>query len=316
MVSIDYRLEYEVTREEIFEMFKSMGYIHLRTKKRAVKKGEKWITAEEHIKVTKEGRVHIFVEFSTKSSGTEAYPQIDVHAHYDYVKKEGKKEFHITRRDMIKDLGEMFEIHDTLKQNGYGYMEYKSLNSAHDTIKTKKKIQFEHVLIKDGYRYDADGKYKKRIFEGQITFQIIEQHFFSHTVCVYAIGEKHDLSREKALQESDRIMKKLAIYTKKIESSIKEKEGLQKSLLLIKSERDNLNKKTQENIALIKAKEALIVKEQNWKKKKNLINEKGKIEKKLIINKKLADQKHTKYLEVRKQSVGLKKKIKYLKKKK
>jgi len=257
--------------------------------------------------------VHIFVEFSTKSSGNEAYPQIDVHAHYDYVIKEGEKEYHITRRNIMRDLREMFEIHDALKQCGYGYMEYKSLSSAHNTIKTKEKNQLEHILKNDGYHYDADGKYKKHIPEGQITFQIIEQHFFSHTVCVYAIGEKHDLSREKAIQESDRIMESLAIYASKIELFIKEKESLLKSLLLIKSERDNLNKKTQEKIALIKAKEALIIKEQNWKKKKNLINEKRKIEKKLINNKKLADQKHTEYLEVKKQSVRLKNKIKKLK---
>ena len=314
LVSIDYRLEYEVTKEQIFEMFKSMGYIHLRTKKRAVKKGQRWIAAEELIKVTEEGRVHIFVEFSTKSSGNEAYPQIDVHAHYDYVKKEGEKEYHITRRNIMKDLREMFEIHDMLKHYGYGYMEYKSLYSAHNTIKTKKRDQLARILINDDYHYDADGKYKKRILEGQITFQIIEQHFFSHTVCVYAIGEKHDLSREKAIQESDRIMENLAIYTNKVEFIIKEKEGLQKSLQLIKSDRNNLNKKTQEIITVIKEKEASIVKEQNWKKKKNIINKKRKIEKKLIKNKKLADQKHTEYLEVKKQIVTLNNQIKKLKK--
>jgi len=82
MVSIDFRLEYGVSKEQIFEMLRSIGYVHVRTKPKAAKKGTKWISAEEYIKVEESGRYHIFVEFSTKSSGTEAYPQIDIHAHY------------------------------------------------------------------------------------------------------------------------------------------------------------------------------------------------------------------------------------------
>ena len=100
MVSIDYRLTYDVLEQQVIDMFKSLGYFYIGKKKKALKKGKNWIPTEEFVKIYEIGRFHIFVEFSTKSSGTEAYPQVDVHAHFDYLKKKGEKEIHVTRRNI------------------------------------------------------------------------------------------------------------------------------------------------------------------------------------------------------------------------
>ncbi|MHA1375660.1 MAG: hypothetical protein ACTSR7_15365 [Promethearchaeota archaeon] len=325
MVSIDFRLGYDVTKEQIFEMLRSIGYVHVRMKPKAVKKGIKLISAEEYIMVEESGRFHIFVEFSTKSSGTEAYPQIDIHAHYDHFRKIGNKETHVTRRNTKKDLREMYVIHDALNERGYGYMEYKSQNSAHDTFKTKNKKVLVSILERD-YKYNTDGKYKRIVFGGQITFQIVEQRRFSHTICVYAFGIKHDLFRDKAIEESNRIMDELAQLAQSI-GNIKQSqpdenieqlksqnvELYQKSLAL-KEERDALNVKTQEFISSLKEIEEQINKEKHSKSKQTLNIKKIKLEKKLIKNKKLADAKHEEYIQAKKEAKKAKQKIKKVKK--
>jgi len=312
MVSMDYRLEYNVTREQVLDLFKSIGYFHVRTKKKSVKKGDIWVSAEEFIKVDEKGRFHIFVEFSTKSSGTEPYPQVDVHAHYDYFKKKGEKEFHVTRRNIMRDLDEMYAFHKALKEAGYGFMEFKSNNSAHDTIRNS----YLKILIKElqpSYEYDKDGKYKKKLKNGQITMQIIEQKRFSHVVCVYAIGEKHDLFRDKALEELNRIMENVYEKLNKMKEIYKElkEKHKQKTVKLIelKEIRDSKNLKTQELISSIKELEHEIKECQIPKKKETLGYKKKRLERKLIKNKKAADEDHKKYTEFKGDLSKLKKKI-------
>lgn len=312
MVSIDYRLDYGVIEQQIIEMFKSIDYIHLK-KKKALNKGNNWISAEEFIRINEDGRFHIFVEFSSKSSGTEAYPQIDVHAHYDYFKKKGDKEIHVTRKNIMKDLDEMYNIHGALKKHGYGYMEYKSHNSAHDTIKNTY-LKYLIAELKQDYQYDNDGKYKKRFSNGQITFQIIEQRRYSHIVCVYAIGKKHDLSKDKALDELNRIMdsvfEKINVARQKYnELKLKLKNETTK-LVELEEIRNAKNSRTKELILQIQKLEQEIGDCALPNKKKTLGNKKRKLERKLIKNKKDANEAHEKYRAFRKEISKLNKKVK------
>ncbi len=313
MVSIDYRLYYGVEERQIIDMFKSIGYIHLRRKKKALKKGNNWISAKEFIRINENGRFHIFVEFSSKSSGTEAYPQVDVHAHYDYFKKKGDKEVHITRKNILKDLEEMYNIHQALKTHHYGHMEYKSKNSAHDTIKNSY-LKYLVAELKHDYQYDKDGKYKKKLTDGQITFQIIEQRRYSHIVCVYAIGEKHDLFKDKALDELNRIMDKTFEKINDVKQKYKElKLKLKKEtkkLDELKEIRNGKNTRTKELIFQLKNLEQEIGDRALLKKKETLGYKKRKLERKLIKNKKNANDAHEKYLAFKKEVRKLKKKMK------
>lgn len=313
MVSIDYRLNYGVSREQIIDMFKSLRYFHIGKKKKALKKGQNWIPTEEFVKIYENGRFHIFVEFSSKSSGTEPYPQVDVHAHYDYFKKKGEKELHITRRNIRKDLKEMYDIHDALKDHNYGYMEYKSRNSTHDTIKNNH-LKFLVKVLKKDYKYDQDGKYKKKLPNGQITFQIIEQRRYSHVVCVYAIGEKHELYRDKALEELNRIMDILYETINNAREKCKElRQQLKESepkLNHLRELRNSKNLKTKELILSIKELENDINECSNSKKKKTLGYRKKKVERKLIKNKKSANDAHKDYVECKKEVKKVKRKIK------
>ncbi len=316
MVSIDYRLHYGVEEQEVIELFKSIGYVYIRKKKKALKKGDKRFSAEEFIKLYENGRFHIFIEFSSKSSGTEAYPQVDVHAHYDYFRKKGEKDIHVTRRNIKRDMNEMYEIHKALKEHEYGYMEYKSHNSAHDTIKNTN-MKFLLAELNQKYQYDKDGKYKKKLPDGQITLQIIEQRRYSHIVCVYAIGEKHDLYRDEAKEELKVLMEK--VYkkindNKQIYDELKI--GLKEDILNLKELeklRDSKNARTQELISLLKDVEKEIRECLIAKKKKILGYRKKKIETQLIKNKKIADENHENYIILRKKVNKLKKKAKKFK---
>ena len=313
MVSIDYRLNYGISREFIIDMFKSLGYFHIGKKKKALKKGNNWIPTEEFVKIYEIGRFHIFIEFSSKSSGTEAYPQVDVHAHYDYFRKKGEKELHITRRNIRKDLKEMYDIHDALKEYNYGHMEDKSHYSAHDTVKNNH-LKFLVKEIKKDYKYDQDGKYKKKLPNGQITFQIIGQRRYSHVVCVYAIGEKHDLYRDKALEELNRIMDILYETINDARKKYKElRQQLKESepkLNHLRELRDSKNLKTKELILSIRELENDIIKCSNSKKKETLGHRKKRVERKLIRNKKSANDTHKDYVEIKKEVNKIKRKIK------
>ena len=313
MVSIDYRLNYGVSEQEIIVMLKSLGYFHIGKKKKALKKGKNWIPTEEFVKIYEKGRFHIFVEFSSKSSGTEAYPQVDIHAHYDIFRKKGEKQIHVTRRNIHKDLNEMYDIHRALKEHKYGYIEYKSHNSAHDTIKNNYLKFLVKVLNKD-YTYDQDGKYKKKLPNEQITFQIIGQRRYSHIVCVYAVGEKHDLYKGKASEELNRIMD---ILYKNIneagEKADELKQQLKESVIKLKQLkdiRDSKNLKTKELIISIREFENDKIERANSKEKQLLGYKKKKVESKLIKNKKSADDTHKDYLECKKEVTKLKRKIK------
>lgn len=313
MVSIDYRLEYGVKEEQVIEMLKSIGYICIRKKKKALKKGDNWISAEEFIRINESGRFHIFVEFSSKSSGNEVYPQVDIHAHYDYFKKKGDKEIHVTRKNVQRDLDEMYNIHGALKKHRYGYMEYKSQNSAHDTIKNSY-LKYLVAELKQDYQYDNNGKYKKKLSNGQITFQIIEQRRYSHIVCVYAIGKKHDLSKDKALDELNRIMdsvfEKINVAKQKYDELKLKLKNETTKLVELKEIRDVKNSRTKELILQIQKLEQEIDNCALPNKKKTLGNKKRKIERKLIKNKKDADVTHEKYLAFKKEVRKLNKKMK------
>lgn len=313
MVSIDYRLSYDVSEQQIIDMFKSIGYFHIGKRKKALKKGNNWIHTEEFVKIYEIGRFHIFVEFSSKSSGNEAYPQVDVHAHFDYFRKKGEKEIHVTRRNIRKDLNEMYDIHHALKEHNYGHMEDKSHYSAHDTFKNNYLKFLVKVLEKD-YKYDQDGKYKKKLPNGQITFQIIGQRRYSHVVCVYAIGKKHDLYRDKASEELNRIMDILYKNINEAGEKANElKQQLKESgikLNHLKELRDSKNLMTKELILSIKELENDINECSNSKKKKTLGYRKKKVERKLIKNKKSANDAHKDYVECKKEVKKVKIKIK------
>ena len=322
MVSIDYRLYTWVTEEQILEMLKSIGYIFVRNKSKALKKGKKSIAAKEFIRAVKNGRYHIFVEFSKKSSGNVASPQVDIHAHYDIFKKKGDKDIHVTRQNIPRDLDEMYNIHEVLKQNNYGYMEFKSKNSAHNTIKNSHKSFLLTVLAKK-YAYDRDGKYKKKFPEGQITFQIIEQKRYSHLVCVYAVGIEHDLIKKLAQEELNRILELTRLKVKEVEK-IKElhkalkarQKRAKEKLSRIKEKRDFLNAKTQEFIISIKELNAQISDKKNVKKKNALYKKRRVILREFTVNKKNAEKAHSRYLKAVQRIKKLTKKIKTIKKKK
>ena len=274
---------------------------------------DKQFSAEEFIKPYENGRFHIFIEFSSKSSGTEAYPQVDIHAHYDYFRKKGEKDIHITRRNIKRDMNEMYEIHKALKEHEYGYMEYKSHNSAHDTIRNTYR-RFLITELNQGYQYDKDGKYKKKVPDGQITLQIIEQRRYSHIVCVYAIGEKHDLYRDKAKEELKGLMDKvykLIDDTKQIYDELKSR--LQEDTLKLKElevRRDSKNARTQDLISRLKDVEQEI-RDCAINNKKNFLGyKKKKIETKLIKNKKIANENHENYIIFKRTVNKLKKKAK------
>ncbi len=316
MVSIDYRLYTWVTEEQVIEMLKSKGYIYIKEKSKALKKGKTWITAKELIRVGKNGRYHIFVEFSTKSSGNVASPQVDIHAHYDIFKKKGEKDIHVTRQNIPRDLDEMYNIHSVLKEKNFGYMEFKSNNSAHSTIKNSQKPFLLNVLAQN-YTYDRDGKYKKKFPEGQITFQIIEQRRYSHLVCVYAVGLKHDLIKELAQEELDRILErsyKIIEKAQQLYNALKPRlKKKTKKLILLKEERDLLNVKTQELIQSIKELDIQISNQTINKKKSSLYKKRRLVQRGLIKNKKNADKAHSKYKKTKKRVKNLNKKMKALK---
>ena len=313
MVSIDYRLNYDVSEQQVIDMIKSLGYFHIKKRKRALKKGQNWIPTEEFVKIYENGRFHIFVEFSSKSSGTEAYPQLDVHAHFDYFRKKGEKEIHVTRRNIRRDLNEMYDIHHTLKEYNYGYMEYKSHNCAHDTIKNNY-LKFLVEVLKKEYKYDQDGKYKKKLPNEQVTFQIIEQRRYSHIVCVYAIGEKHDLFREKASKELNRIMDILYISINEAREKCKElKQQLKESeikLNQLREIRDSKNLRTKELILSIRELENGKNESSNSEKKELLGDRKKRVERKLYKNKKSANNTHKDYVECKKEVNKMKKQMK------
>ncbi len=206
MVTINYRVNYDVSRKQVLDFFKSLGYFYLGKREKAVKNGNINIPTEVFIKEVEGGRFHLFIEFGTKRAGTEAYPQVIVHAHFDLFKKDGNKGHHKGRRDYNKDLNEMYNIHRAMKDDRIGFMEYKSQNVWHDTLKRKFKKYIKKVIERD-YEHFENETYKKKIKNGQITFQLITQTKYVHLTCVYAIGKKHDLHRYKARGEMKRILK-------------------------------------------------------------------------------------------------------------
>ena len=102
IVSIDYRLKSNVTQAQVFELLNEIGYHYVGKKKKCLKKGNAWSEGEEFIRPLKEGRFHIFLEFSRKHSGSSSPPQVDIHAHYDHYRTKGEKKIHVTRRNFNK----------------------------------------------------------------------------------------------------------------------------------------------------------------------------------------------------------------------
>jgi len=160
----------------------------------------------------------------------------------------------------------------------------------------------------------SDGKYKKRFSNGQITFQIIEQRRYSHIVCVYAIGEKHDLFKDKASEELNRIMDRIFEKINATKQKYEEMRlGSKKETIKLhelKEIRDAKNSRTKELIQQIQKIEQEIGECVILNKKKTLGNKKRKLERKLIKNKKDANETHEKYLAFKKEIRKLSKKTK------
>lgn len=96
MVSINFRINYEVRKEEINNSLRNSGYEYIGLNNKAIKVRDEYLNTEVFIRNTKNGRYHLFTAHGKKYSGTEDYPQLKVFLHYDIKKKIKGKEIHNT----------------------------------------------------------------------------------------------------------------------------------------------------------------------------------------------------------------------------
>jgi len=261
MVTVNYRIDKGIPEAQVIGFFEHLGYIHLGRKEKTVKKGNRFIPIEELIRTEDGGRYHLYIEFGHKRAGKKPYPQAIVHAHYDLILKKGDKWVHQGRHNIEMDMDEMYEIHNAMKRAGIGSMEYKSKNAAYGT-RRRKYLPLLKEVIKRDYEHFEDETYKKRLDNAQITVQIVEISRFLHIICVYAIGEEHELYLDKAKEELKRLINESETLIRRSEENFvkisDQLKTLQVQQKVLKDKRDELNSLTKAYIEELKQIEAKI----------------------------------------------------------
>lgn len=97
MVSINFRINYEISKEQINKALKNCGYESIGVNNKAIKVKDEYLNTEVFVRNTKNGRYHLFTAHGNKYSGTEEYPQLKVFLHYDIKKIIKEKEIHLPR---------------------------------------------------------------------------------------------------------------------------------------------------------------------------------------------------------------------------
>ena len=74
MVSINFRINYGISKEEINNALKNIGYENIGVNSKAIKVKDEYLTTEVFIRNTTNGRYHLFTAHGKKYSGSEEYP--------------------------------------------------------------------------------------------------------------------------------------------------------------------------------------------------------------------------------------------------
>ncbi len=81
MVSINFRINYGISKEEINNVLKNIGYENIGDNNEAVKVKDAYLNTEVFIRNTNNGRYHLFTAHGKEYSGSEEYPQLNVFLH-------------------------------------------------------------------------------------------------------------------------------------------------------------------------------------------------------------------------------------------
>jgi len=154
MVSINFRINYEVRKEEINNSLRNSGYEYIGVNNKAIKVKDEYLNTEVFIRNTKNGRYHLFTAHGKKYSGTEEYPQLKVFLHYDIKKIIKGKERHINDSNERRNMKEILKIENQLVSTNIGFLEEKDKKCAHTTIELKDKDTLLKILNKEFKSYD------------------------------------------------------------------------------------------------------------------------------------------------------------------
>jgi len=207
MVRVNFRMNDGIENSQILQFFKDIGYEHILSDNKSIKVEGEIIPTEVYVRATQNGRYHLHIAYGNKFSGHIKFPQVKVFAHFDIKKMIRGKERHIPDRNEKRNLSEMYRIGKKMEDNNLGFLEEKDKNCAHGTLNGENKDRLIEYIKKEDYKRYAKGKYRKRLKDAQFTLAIFEQEKYIHIVCVYAkiVREYHDLFKNKAVEEFDRI---------------------------------------------------------------------------------------------------------------
>ncbi len=213
MVSVNFRINYGIEYEKIYDFFKDINYEHIGTKRDSIKVEEEYLKLEDFVRNTQNGRYHLQFSFGFKTSGTEKYPQLKLFLHFDFKKVRRGKEIHIADMNEYRNMNEIKKIEKKYISAGLGFLEEKDKNCAHATIGLKDKENLLKILQKEFVRYDP-WKYKKEKPASQYIIALFEQENFIHIVCVFAkiVGKEHILQWGNSKNKLESILEKACGY--------------------------------------------------------------------------------------------------------
>ena len=142
MVSVNFRINYGIKKEEIFNSLRNIGYEHIGSKNTSIKVEDEYLNTDIFIENTKNGRYHLYSILGKKYSGTEEYPQLKVFLHYDIKKVIKGKEKHIHDKNEERNMREIYKIEKKLIKAKIGFLEIKDKMCAHTTIDSKDGSKF------------------------------------------------------------------------------------------------------------------------------------------------------------------------------
>ncbi|MBA7533361.1 hypothetical protein ES705_25599 [subsurface metagenome] len=217
MVSVNFRLNYGIKKEDIFIFLKNIDYEHIGTNNSSIKVEDEYLNTDIFVRNTKNGRYHLHLAFGKKYSGSEEYPQLKVFLHFDIKKVIKGKEKHIHDKNEERNMKEIYKIEEKIIKAKIGFLEMKDKMCAHTTIDLKDKNKLLEILQTDFKKYDK-GKYRKKYNSSQCTIALYEQEKFIHIICVYAniVGVDHELIRFKAISKLKNIIQKITSDSIKI----------------------------------------------------------------------------------------------------
>ena len=209
MVSVNFRVNYGIKKEDILNFLKNIGYEHIGTNSTSIKVEDEYLNTDIFVKNTQNGRYHLYLAFGKKYSGSEEYPQLKVFLHYDIKKVVKGKEKHFHDKNEERNMREIYKIEVKIINAKIGFLEIKDKMCAHTTIDLTDENKLMEILQTDFKKYDK-GKYRKKYNSSQCTIALYEQEKFIHIICVYAkiVGKDHDLIRFKAISELKNIIQK------------------------------------------------------------------------------------------------------------